>query len=125
MRMRRSLPGVHGGRARPAAGESHPEQLSYQLVRTRDQPSRYRGVENRQGCGVDLVVSEPTAGVEDVVCVVIDETLFLRSVDQMGEANLAPSIEAHTEGCFHGLQAASRSIDEVLVGVVAVHEHLA
>jgi hypothetical protein len=43
---------------------------------------------------VDLVVSESAAGVEDVVGVIIDETFFLRSVDQMGEADLALGIEA-------------------------------
>ena len=54
------------------ARDSLPKQLSYQLVRRRDDPGGTRRVEYSQRRGVDLPVSQFTASVEDLMGVVVD-----------------------------------------------------
>jgi hypothetical protein len=63
--------------------------------------------------------------VENLVGLVVDEPFGLCSVNEPGQADLAPDIEADPQGRFHRLQTPGGRVDEVVVGVVAIDEELA
>ena len=71
-----------------------------------------------------LVVTEPTPQVKDLVGAFICETVCSCPVDERSERGLTSGIEVRPESCFNSLQAASRSVHEVLERVVAIYEHL-
>ena len=52
------------------------------------------------------------------------QTFITGSLDQPEEADLLISVEPNSKGRLYGLQAAGRSVHEVLVRVVAIDEHL-
>ena len=48
--------------------------------------------------------------------VVVDQALFLRPVDELGEGDFSSGIEAHAESCFDCLQAAGGGVGSAASG---------
>ena len=73
---------------------------------------------------MNLVISQPPASVKQVMRRVIHKVVCPCSIDEPGKGDLLCGIEAHSQGCFDGLETPGSGIKEVLVGVVTIDEEL-
>ena len=71
-----------------------------------------------------LTVAELAARMQYILGGVADQAAFLGLLDEPVEGTLFPALSRTRKAASTACRLAGRGIHEVLIGVVAVHEHL-